>query len=175
MELAPCALPFAHVFAAAAPIWLTGKANELLALHRSYAALFQAAEAAGCRSIALPFFSALRYRFPRGEAVKIALREAEGRDLEIIFVAETDELYAISQRPYRKPKIVSYVGWYRDHAIFALDNALFARVDLRPEITDVTIIPFFEACFRAGNNPRQPPLPESEIARLRRVYEENDW
>ena len=67
------------------------------------------------------------------------------------------------------------MGYYRDHALFALDNGLFARVDLRPENRDVALIPYFEACYRAGNNPLQPPLPDEEIERLRRIYEENDW
>ena len=174
-EIAPGPLPFAHVFAAAAPIWLTGKANEFLALHRCYQSLFAAAADAGCQSVALPFFSATRYRFPPHEAIRIAFAEAEKSPLEAVFVADTPELYALSQKPYRKPKIVSYVGWYRDHAIFELDNGLFARVDIRPEIVDVTVIPYFEACYRVGNNPLQEPLPETEIERLRRIYEENDW
>ena len=163
-EIAGHALPFAHFFAVAAPTWLTGKANEFLALRRSYQSLFETALAAGCRSIALPFLSACCYRFPKDEAIKIAFSEAD-----------RTARYALSRIPYRKPEIVSYVGWYRDHALFALDNGLYARVDLRPENIDVTIIPYFEACFRAGNNPKQPPLSEEEIARLRRIYEENDW
>jgi O-acetyl-ADP-ribose deacetylase (regulator of RNase III) len=175
VEVDACGLPFAHLFAVAAPIWLTGKANELLALHRSYESLFAAAERAGCGSLALPFLSAMRYRFPQEEAVKIAFTEAGKTALDAVFVADTPELYALSRQPYRKPKIVSYIGWYRDHALFELDNGQYARVDIRPEITDVTPIPYFEACFRTGNNPLQPPLPESEIERLRRIYEENDW
>ncbi len=174
-EIAGHALPFAHFFAVAAPTWLTGKANEFLALRRSYQSLFETALAAGCRSIALPFLSACCYRFPKDEAIKIAFSEADRTALEVIFAADTPELYALSRIPYRKPEIVSYVGWYRDHALFALDNGLYARVDLRPENIDVTTIPYFEACFRVGNNPNQPPLSEEEIARLRRIYEENDW
>ena len=175
VEVDPGSLPFRHLFAAAAPVWLTGKANEFLTLRLTYQNLFAAAEKAGCRSLALPFLSALHYRFPRGEAIKIACSEAAKTELELVFVADTAELFALSQKPYRKPKIVSYVGWYRDHAIFELDDGLFARVDIRPEITDVTVIPYFEACYRVGNNPLQPPLPDAEIARLRRIYEENDW
>ena len=175
VEVDPGPLPFPHLFAVAAPIWLTGKANEFLALRRAYQSLFAAASTAGCRSLALPFLSALRYRFPRDEAIKIAFFEAEKAALDLVFVADTPELFALSQKPYRKPKIVSYVGWYRDHAIFELDNGSFARIDIRPEITDVTPIPYFEACYRTGNNPLQPPLPEAEIKRLRRIYEENDW
>lgn len=175
VEIDPCALPVQHLFAVAAPIWLTGKANEMLALHRTYESLFAAAEAAGCRSLAAPFFSVMSYRFPKDEAVRIAFEEAEKTPLDVVFVADTPEIGELSQKPYRKPEIVSYIGWYRDHAIFELDNGLFARVDIRPEITDVTLIPYFEACYRAGNNPDQIPLSEAEIARLRRIYEENCW
>ena len=131
-------------------------------------------DAAGCRSIALPFLSATAYRFPQDEAVKIAFAEAEKASADAVFVADTPELYALSQKPYRKPKIVSYVGWYRDHAIFELDNGLFARVDIRPEIRDVTPIPYFEACYRENNNPLQPKLPPEEIRRLRQIWEELD-
>ena len=171
----PGALPFTHLFFAAAPRWLTGKANELLVLHRCYESVFSLAEEQGCRTLVTPFLSACYYRFPQDEAVRIALSEADRHDLSVTFVAETPALYAQSQRPYRKPAIVSYVGYYRDHALFELDNGLFARVDLRPEITDVSVIPYFEACYRSGNNPLQPPLPASELARLRGIYEKNSW
>ena len=171
----PCSLPFSRLVMTASPVWLTGKANELLILHRCYESVFSLARQSGCESIAMPFLSAMYYRFPQHEAVKIALREAETSALDVLFVADTPELLTLSEEPYRKPAIVSYVGYYRDHAIFELDNGLFARVDLRQENVDVSIIPYFEACYREGNNPLQPGLPEAEIERLRRIYEENDW
>lgn len=175
VESARGALPFSHFIITAAPVWASGKSNELLILHRCYQSVFSLAKELGCKSIALPFLAALYYRFPKHEAVKIALREAERSGLAVTFAADTNELYEISRQPYRKPEIVSYVGYYRDHANFELDNGLFARVDLRRENTDVTTIPYFEACYRVGNNPLQEPLPDAEIARLRRIYEENDW
>lgn len=171
----PCSLPFSRLIMTASPVWLTGKANELLILHRCYESVFALARQSGCESIAMPFLSAMYYRFPQHEAVKIALREAAASALDVLFVADTPELLTLSEEPYRKPAIVSYVGYYRDHAIFELDNGLFARVDLRQENVDVSIIPYFEACYREGNNPLQPGLPEAEIERLRRIYEENDW
>lgn len=174
-EIEAGGLPFKRLFAVDAPTWLTGKANELSVLHRCYRRLFDLCEAQSCRTLAMPFLSATFYRFPPEEAVKIAFAEAAGREIEVVFVADTPELFETSQKPYRKPEIVSYIGYYRDHAIFELDNGLYARVDIRREITDVTPIPYFEACYRVGNNPLQPPLPEAEIARLRRIYEENDW
>ena len=175
MEAARGALPFSHFIITAAPVWASGKSNELLILHRCYQSVFSLAKELGCGSITLPFLAALYYRFPQHEAVKIALREAEQSGLAVTFAADTPALYALSRQSYRKPEIVSYVGYYRDHAIFALDNGLFARVDLRRENVDVTTIPYFEACYRVGNNPLQEPLAEEEIARLRRIYEENDW
>ncbi len=169
------ALPFRHVLYTAAPRWLTGKANELLVLHRCYESLFALASSLGCKSLVTPFLSTWYYRFPLDEAVRIALGEAEKWEGETVFVADTPELLALSQKTWRKPRITSYIGYYRDHAIFELDNGLFARVDLRRERTAVDVIPYFEACFRTGTDPTQPPLPEEEIARLRRIYEENDW
>lgn len=175
VEIEPCGLPFPHLFAVAAPVWLTGKANEMLVLHRTYESLFAAASEAGCGTLASPFFSSQAYRYPKDEAVRIAFAEAEKTALEVVFVADTPEIYELSRKPYRKPEIVSYVGWYRDHAIFELDNGLYARVDIRPEVTDVTLIPYFEACYRTGNNPLQPPLPDTEIARLRQIYADHYW
>lgn len=171
----PGELPFRHILFTAAPRWLTGKANELFALHRCYDSLFALADELGCRSVALPFLSNWYYRFPQDELVRIALAEAAKWQGEAIFVADTPELFRLSGQKWRKPEIVSYIGWYRDHAMFALDNGLYARVDLRPEKREVAIIPYFEACYRVGNNPLQTPLPEAEIARLRRIYEETDW
>ena len=168
-------LPFGCLILTAIPRWLTGKANELLALHRCYENVYAAARERGCRSLATPFLSALYYRFPQDEAVRIALAECRHAGLNTVFVAETPELFTLSGQPYRRPQIVSYIGYYRDHALFELDNGLFARVDLRPERTEVALIPYFEACFREGNNPLQPPLSEGEIARLQEIFEHSDW
>ena len=167
--------PYAQLILAAPPRWLNGKMNELLVLHRCYESVFETAAELGVKTLTLPFLSTQYYRFPQAEAVHIARCEAEKSPVEAIFLADTPELFRLSAAPYRKPAIISYIGYYRDHAIFELDNGLFARVDLRAENTDVSVIPYFEACYRAGNNPLQPPLPEGEIARLRRIYEEHDW
>ena len=129
----------------------------------------------GAETVALPFLSTWYYRFPQEEAVHVALREAERTDVRALFTADTPELFTLSKQDYRKPQIVSYIGYYRDHALFELDNGLFARVDLRPENVEADVIPYFEACYRVGNNPLQEPLPEAEIARLRAIYEDYDW
>lgn len=166
------ALPFRHLILTATPRWLNGKCNELLALRRCYESVLDTAEGLGCRTLASPFLSAWYYRFPKSEAVRIAREEAARRELETLFVPGTEELYALGLAEYRRPEIAAYVGYYRDHAVFALDNGLFARVDLRREIRDVSVIPYFEACYRAGNNPLQEPLPVEEIRRLMRIYDE---
>ena len=171
VEIPSCALPYGHLFLVCAPHWLTGKANELLALRRCYQNLFQLALEAGCRSLVMPFLSALYYRFPQPEALYIAMDEASKNSLSVTFTSDTPELFALSKVPYRKPEILSYVGWYRDYAIFGLDNGLFARVDLRPENRTVDMIPYFEACYRRGTDPSQPDLPEEELRRLRALYE----
>ena len=36
------------------------------------------------------------------------------------------------------------------------------------------MIPYFEACYREGNNPLQRPLSKEEILRLRRIWEETE-
>ena len=172
--LEPCGLPFEKLIVTAVPRWRTGKANELMILGRCYESVFALAAEQGLETLALPFLSACYYRFPAAEAVHVALHEAARRKGATIFTADTEELFSLSQASWRKPNIVSYIGYYRDHAIFALDNGLFARVDLRPELRQADVIPYFEACFREGNNPLQPKLPPEEIARLRRIWEELD-
>lgn len=163
--------PFPRLIATAVPRWLTGKANELLALHRCYESVYALAEELGCKSIATPFLSSCYFHFPLEDAVHIALRAAEKWEGETIFAADTQELLTISKTPWRKPQILSYIGYYRDHALFELDNGLFARVDIRPEKRDADVIPYFEACYRQDNNPLQEPLPEEEIQRLRGIWE----
>ena len=165
-------LPFGHVIATAVPRWLTGKANELLALRRCYEAVYEKAAELGLRSLASPFLSSCYYHFPLEEAVHIALSAAEKWEGETLFAADTEELLALSRKPWRRPQIVSYVGWYRDHALFELDNGQYARVDLRPELRRADRIPYFEACYREGNNPLQPKLPAEEIERLRRIWDD---
>ena len=165
-------LSFPNLIVTAVPRWLTGKANELLALHRCYESVFRLASELGCKSIAMPFLSSCYFHFPLEDAVHVALRAAEQWEGEVLFAADTEELLAISQRPWRKPQILSYIGYYRDHALFELDNGLFARVDIRPEKRNADVIPYFEACYRQDNNPLQEPLPEAEIRRLRQIWEE---
>ena len=165
-------LPFRHLIATAVPRWLTGKANELLALDRCYESVFALASELGCKSIALPFLSSCYYHFPLEDAVHIVLHAAGKWEGQALFAADTEELLTLSQRPWRRPKILFYIGYYRDHALFALDNGLYARVDIRPERQTADVIPYFEACYREGNNPLQQPLPEEEIQRLRRIWEE---
>ena len=164
-------LPFRHLILTAAPRWLTGKANELLALDRCYESVFALASELGCKSIAMPFLSSCYFHFPLEDAVHIALREAKQWEGETLFAADTEKLLALSRKPWQKPQILSYIGYYRDHALFELSNGLFARVDIRPEKREADVIPYFEACFREGNNPLQEPLSEEEILRLRRIWE----
>ena len=165
-------LPFPNLIVTAVPRWLTGKANELLVLHRCYESVYALAQELGCRSLVSPFLSCCYFHFPQDDAVHIALRAAKGWEGETVFAADTEELLALSEKPWKKPRILSYIGYYRDHALFALDNGLFARVDIRPEKRDADVIPYFEACYRQDNNPLQEPLPEAEIRRLRQIWEE---
>lgn len=167
-------LPFRRLILTAVPRWLNGKTNELLALGRCYESVFARAAELGCERLVTPFLSTCYFRFPKEEAVHIALREAEKWPGEAVFAADTEELQTLSGQRYRKPRIVSYVGYYRDHAIFALDKGLFARVDLRPDHPAADTIPYFEACYRMGVDPLQEPLPEAEIARLRQIWEESE-
>lgn len=172
--VSPCALPFRSVFATGAPQWRMGEACELVVLRLCYSALYALAREHGCRSIAMPFLSAAYYRFPQEEAVRIGLEEAGRANIETIFLAQTPELFRLSRKSYPKPKIVSYVGYYRDHAVFALDNGQYARVDLRPERRDVNIRPYVEPCYYNEADPSLPPLSEAEVSRLRRIYE-SEW
>ncbi len=167
-------LPFPNLIVTAVPRWLTGKANELLVLHRCYESVYALVQELCCRSLVSPFLCCCYFHFPQDDAVHIALRAAKGWEGETVFAADTEDLLALSEKPWQKPRILSYIGYYRDHALFALDNGLFARVDIRPERRDADVIPYFEACYREGNNPLQRPLSKEEILRLRRIWEETE-
>ena len=174
-EAEPCGLPFSRLILTAAPRWQNGEASELTVLHRCYQSVFDLAERLGCERLAMPFLSANYYRFPQEDAIHIAFSEAEKRQLHILFLAETPERFALSRQAYRKPEILSYVGYYRDHAVFQLDNGFFAHVDLRPEVRQVTLRSYFDPCYRAETDPARQPLPEEELARLRGIYESSSW
>ena len=167
----PCGLPFKRLFAVGAPQWRNGESNELLVLRRCYESLYALARETGCRSLAAPLLSTFYYRFPLEEAVLIAREEAGRAGIDTVFVASSPALYALSRRPYRKPQIVSYVGYYRDHAVFQLDSGNFAHVDVRPELKSVSVRPYVEPCYYVEADPSMQPLSPSEIARLRGIYE----
>ncbi len=173
VDITPCGLPYERIILCAAPHWLTGKANEMYALRVSYQSVFALMEKLGIRTVAMPFLSVSYYRFPIAEAVHIALTEAEKRNGNTVFIAETEEVFEASRQEYKRPKIVSYVGWYRDDAYFELDNGQYVRVDKRPERIRADVIPYIEPCCRMGNNSKQIPLPEDEIRRLQRICENN--
>ncbi len=164
-------LPFRQILATAAPRWWDGECNELVVLRRCYQSVFALAEELGCLSAVLPFLSAAYYRFPPEEAVKIALDEAEKTALRVCFCAETPELFALSREERPRPRIEAYLGYHRDHAVFRLDNGVFARVDLRPEMHEVQLRRFVDACYYEEYNRLQPPLAAEEIDRLRAICE----
>ena len=93
-------------------------------------------------------------------------------ETDTIFLAPVQSVYALSQCPYRKPEIVSYVGYYRDYAVFQLDSGNFAHVDVRPELRSVSIRPYVEPCYYVEADPSMRPLTSAEIARLCAIYEE---
>lgn len=170
----PCGLPFRHVLVTSAPRWWSAEANELTVLHRCYASLYALAEELGCRTVATAFLSANYYQFPQAEAVAVALAEAARAKADTVFVAESGELAALARKSYRRPQIVSYVGCYRDHAVFLLDNGQYAKVDMRPEMRDVSVRTYIEACYFDGRTAPPTPLSEEEKERLRRIYETMD-
>ena len=91
-----------------------------------------------------------------------------------MFLAETPERFALCRAAGRRPAIVSYVGYYRDQAVFALDNGMYACVDLRPELRAVSLRSYYDSCCLAETDPQRAPLPDGEIARLRAIYETAD-
>ncbi len=170
-EVPACGLPFRRVFATGTPQWRMGESHELIVLRLCYQAVFRLARELGCQSVAMPVLSAAYYRFPQDTAVRVAQEEAGKTDLTVIFSAPTQELYSLMQKTFTKPRIVSYLGYYRDAAVFELDNGQYARVDVRPELRAVNIRPFVEPCYYLVEDPAYPPLSAEEIARLREIYE----
>ena len=167
----PCGLPFSRLLVTAAPHWWDGEFNELTVLRICYEKLYALAEELNIHRLAAPFLSASYYQFPLAEAVHIGLEAAAKSPVETIFIAETPELFQLGREAYQKPKIVRYIGYYRDHGVFLLENGMYAKVDLRPEIRRVDIRPFVDTCYHTGIDPSQAPLPPEEIARLREIYE----
>lgn len=167
----PCGLPFRFLFAVGTPQWRNGESNELLVLRRCYESLYALARETGCQSLATHFLSTAYYRFPLADAVQIAREEADRAKIDMIFLAPTQALYDLSQQPYRKPQILSYVGYYRDYAVFLLDNGNYAHVDVRPEMRSVSIRPYVEPCYYVEADPSMRPRTAEEIARLREIYE----
>ena len=170
----PGGLPFKYILVTAAPRWWSGEANELVVLHCCYTSLYRLAEELGCRSVATAFLSTSYFGFPKAEAVGIALSEAARTVVDTVFVAEDEALKELSGKPYRRPKIVSYLGYYRDHAAFLLDNGQYAKVDIRAEMRAVSIRPYLEACYFEGRTAPALPLPDGEVERLRVIYETMD-
>ena len=172
-EVPTDALPFRHILAVACPHWWNGESGELYVLRLCYESIYSLAGELGLRTVAMPFLSAMYYHYPQTEAVNIARTAAEQAGCNSVFVAETPELYAISQAAYRRPEIVRYVGYYGDYGVFLLDNGLYARVDLRPEMQEVQIRRYVAPCYFMGTYPDQVPLPDEEIRRLRDIYDGN--
>ena len=171
----PCGLPFQHLILSAAPRWQNGEANELTVLRICYQSIYTLAERLGVRRLAMPFLSIDYYRFPQREAIQIAFAEASRRELETVFLAETSAQYDICQQAKQKPRILSYIGHYRDHGVFELSNGMFAFVDLRPEKNDVSLRAFYDSCYLAETDPQRVPLPAEEVERLRSIYEASPW
>lgn len=168
----PCGLPYKRIIATGAPRWMWGEGNELVVLRKCYESIFRIMEEEGLHSVVTPFLSASYYPFPREEAVRVAMEEVRLHSEKVIFVAHTPELAELGMKPYRKPQITEYVGYYRDHAVFRLDNEQFAKIDIRVEMRNVEIRPYIEACYYMEADPSMLPLPQSEIDRLRRIYDE---
>ena len=171
----PCGLPFRHILVTVAPRWWSGEANELIVLRRCYSSLYALAEQLGCRSVATAFLSTGYFGFPKEEAVGVALSEASRAAADTVFIAESGELLALSEKPYQKPRIVSYIGYYRDHAAFLLENGQYVKIDMRPEMRDISVRPYVEACYFEGRTAPQTPMSEREKDRLRRIYEEKEF
>ena len=146
--------------------------SELLVLRRCYESLYALARETGCQSLAAPFLSTDYYRFPLADAVQIAREEASRAAADTVFLTPTPALYELSRRPYRKPQILSYVGYYRDYAVFRLDDGNYAHVDVRPELRRVSVRPYVEPCYYMEADPAMRPRTPEEIARLRTIYEE---
>lgn len=69
-------LPASHVIHTVGPVWRGGDAGEAELLASCYRQSLTLAEAAGCRSIAIPAISTGVYGYPVNQAAEIAVREA---------------------------------------------------------------------------------------------------
>ena len=175
VETEPCGLPFEYLILAASPRWNYGIFDELGILRSVYRSIYEIAEKRGIKSIAMPFLSANYYYFPQEAAMHTAFLEADRHDVETVFLAEKKERFDLREKALRKPKILYYAGYYRDYAAFRLDSDMYAFVDIRPENKRVWFRSFMDGWYRISEAKWYTPLSESEIERVRRVYEDHDW
>ena len=95
--------PFRHIILTGTPKWENTHGNEILILHRCYQNIFRVANDLGCKSVATPFLSTYYYGFQKEDAIRTAYAEARKTDLDVIFITDTEELYALSQKTMPKP------------------------------------------------------------------------
>ena len=103
-------LPAPYVIHTVGPVWTGGERGERGLLESCYRECFRIAREQGFRTLAFPAISCGVYRFPVGEAVKIAVRETleeltSNSNLEkVVFACFEDDVYETYQTHLRALK-----------------------------------------------------------------------
>ncbi|MBQ3455570.1 MAG: macro domain-containing protein [Synergistaceae bacterium] len=97
-------LPAKHVIHAVGPRWSGGNHGEEGLLRSCYINSLRLAEKYGCRSAAFPVISAGVFRYPKADALRIAVEEMrgflEGHDMDITIAVLDDDIMKIASENF---------------------------------------------------------------------------
>lgn len=93
-------LPAKYVIHTVGPVWHGGEYGEALLLESCYKACMHIAKLKGLKSVAFPLISAGAYRYPKRDAIEIAiktLRQFSDLDIDVYIVAYSPSDYDLVQ------------------------------------------------------------------------------
>jgi len=123
-------LPAKHVIHVVGPIYQEGHHNERQVLHDTYTNALNLALTHNVKSIAFPLISTGRFRFPRGEALQIALHAIktflDTQEMMIYLVVYDESSYQISLKHFVSVK--SYIDDYSNEE-YMNQRMLYSKVE----------------------------------------------
>ncbi len=126
------ALQAKYIIHTVGPVWMDGRHGEIETLHDCYGNSLELAAELQCKSIAFPLIATGVYRFPKDEALQIALFEINRfllkQDMLVILVVFDRKSFVLSE------KLVSGIdAFLEEHEVEALEDEEY-RADYADEI-----------------------------------------